>query len=243
MKRQQLFQCRYFFMRGEKEVPGQCTDRRRSKRPGTSCERIQPGSCKASPSSIIITNSEELTMNRKMKFKRIIAGLACVGALALSANAQALVITLDANGVGDAGVFGSTLGQPGTATNPITFTFSPADGLFLNTVTFDLGTNQLFNMTSTVNGISFFGAPIFSNVNDSQVVPPSATHLNVPLPNLGLAEDYHIHPQGLNAGGGSYSIAMWGTPAAVPVPAAIYLFGSGVIGLVGLARRKMKAMA
>jgi hypothetical protein len=183
-------------------------------------------------------------MNTKMKFKRIIAGLACAGALALSANAQALVITLDANGVGDAGVFGSTLGDPGTATNPITFTFSPASGLFLNTVTFDLGTNQLFNMTSTVSSqISFFGAPIFENNGDSQVVPPSATHLNVPLPNLGLIADYHIHPQGLNAGGGSYSIAMWGTPAAVPVPAAIYLFGSGLIGLVGLARRKMKATA
>ena len=31
------------------------------------------------------------------------------------------------------------------------------------------------------------------------------------------------------------------TPAAVPVPAAVWLFGSGLLGLVGIARRKKKA--
>jgi hypothetical protein len=29
----------------------------------------------------------------------------------------------------------------------------------------------------------------------------------------------------------------------VPIPAAVYLFGSGLIGLVGLARRKMSQTA
>lgn len=33
------------------------------------------------------------------------------------------------------------------------------------------------------------------------------------------------------------------TAAVVPVPAAVYLFGSGLIGLAGLARRKIRAMA
>jgi hypothetical protein len=33
------------------------------------------------------------------------------------------------------------------------------------------------------------------------------------------------------------------TQAPVPLPAAVWLFGSGVIGLIGLARRKMKAAA
>ncbi|MBK8278008.1 MAG: hypothetical protein IPK92_19900 [Nitrospira sp.] len=33
------------------------------------------------------------------------------------------------------------------------------------------------------------------------------------------------------------------TAAPVPVPAAVYLFGSGLVGLAGLARRKMKASA
>jgi hypothetical protein len=175
-------------------------------------------------------------MKANMKFKRVLASLACAGVLALSANAQAVTL--------DAGIFGSTLGDPGTATKPVIFNVNPTSGLFLDTINFDLGINQFFNMTSTVSSqISFFGAPIFKNVGDTEVVAASATHLNVPLPDLGLIADYHIHPQGLNTGGGSYQVAMWGTPAAVPVPAAIYLFGSGLIGLVGLARRKMKATA
>jgi hypothetical protein len=35
----------------------------------------------------------------------------------------------------------------------------------------------------------------------------------------------------------------FGTPAPVPIPAAVYLFGSGLIGLVGLARHKMSQSA
>lgn len=35
----------------------------------------------------------------------------------------------------------------------------------------------------------------------------------------------------------------FGTPSPVPIPAAVYLFGSGLIGLVGLARRKMSQRA
>ena len=36
----------------------------------------------------------------------------------------------------------------------------------------------------------------------------------------------------------SYSIVINGTVSAVPVPAAVWLFGSGLIGLIGIARRK-----
>lgn len=173
-------------------------------------------------------------MNRKMKFKRILAGLACVGALALSANAQAVTL--------DAGIFAPGAGD---AANPIVFSNIVAGpSVFLDTINFDLGSFTHFNMTSTVNNIAAFGAPIFENNGDTEVVATSNTHLNVPLPDLGLPRDYHLHPAGLNTGGGIYSLTMWGsTPAAVPVPAAIYLFGSGLIGLVGLARRKMKAIA
>jgi len=37
----------------------------------------------------------------------------------------------------------------------------------------------------------------------------------------------------------SYSLA--GNVSAVPVPAAIWLFGTGLIGLAGIARRKTQA--
>ncbi len=87
-------------------------------------------------------------MNTNMKFKRVLAGLAFAGALALSANAQAVTI--------DAGIFGSTLGDLGTATNPKVVNVNPSAGLFLDTINFDLGTNTHFNMTSTVSNIQLF---------------------------------------------------------------------------------------
>ena len=177
-------------------------------------------------------------MKAKMKFKRIVACLVAAGALALSANAQAVTI--------DAGIFGSTPGALGTATNPIVLNVSvpSSPSLFLDTINLDLGTNLYFNMTSRLTNLNsqFFGVPIYENNGDTQFVPPSANFLSVYLPNLGLDRDYHLHPQGLAAANASYQLTMWGTatPAAVPIPAAVYLFGSGLIGLVGLARRKMK---
>jgi len=174
-------------------------------------------------------------MKSTKTFKTVVVGLAAAGVLALSANAQAVTL--------DAGVFGPNLGDLGTATNPVVLNINPATGLFLDTINFDLGAWTHFNMTSTVNGITFFGASIFENNNDDEVVLASVNHFSVFLPDLGLPRDYHIHPQGLDGGAGSYSVSLWGTAAPVPLPAAAWLFGSGVIALVGLARRKMRAMA
>lgn len=41
-----------------------------------------------------------------------------------------------------------------------------------------------------------------------------------------------------NFGGVSYKLELRGVVSAVPVPAAVWLFGSGLVGLVGVARRK-----
>lgn len=49
-----------------------------------------------------------------------------------------------------------------------------------------------------------------------------------------------IVPQGdpSNFGGVSYTLRLTGTISAVPIPAAVWLLGSGLIGLVGVARRR-----
>jgi hypothetical protein len=171
-------------------------------------------------------------MKAKVTFKKVLAGLVAAGALALSANAQAVTL--------DTGIFGPTLG---TAANPVVLNVTPGNSIFLDTINFDLGPFTHFNMTSTTTNILSFGAPIFENVNDNEVVAASANHFSVFLADLGLPRDYHLHPQGLNQGGGSYQVSLWGSMAPVPVPAALWLFGSGLVGLVGLARRKMKAAA
>ncbi|MDN5941662.1 MAG: VPLPA-CTERM sorting domain-containing protein [Nitrospira sp.] len=182
-------------------------------------------------------------MKTNMKFKKAVVGLVAAGALALSANAQAVTI--------DAGVFAPGAGD---AANKITITVpdpgqSGGAGLFTDTINFDLGSFTHFNMTSTVNGIDFFGSTIFENVDDGEIpvgngysgAAPSFT--NVLLADLGIFRDYHLHPGGVDGGGGSYQLQMWGSTAPVPLPAAAWLFGSGVIGLIGFARRKMNAKA
>ena len=174
-------------------------------------------------------------MKAKMKFNTVVACLVAAGALAMSANAQAITI--------DAGILGN-------ATSPFTQTVNTTVGsgfTFLDTINFDLGTNQYFNMTLTpITNIlaNSLGAPIFENNGDTQVVAASPTFSSVFLPDLGLDRDYHIHPSGVWLTPGAtatYQVAMWGAPAPVPVPAAVWLFGSGLVGLVSLARRKMKA--
>lgn len=174
-------------------------------------------------------------MTTHKKFKAVLAWFACAGALALAATAQAVTL--------DAGVF--AVGN-GDAANPIVINVPDpgnpgGSGLFLDTINFDLGGFTHFNMTSTVAGVTFFGVPIFENNGDTEVIAASDSHLGVLLADLGLSRDYHLHPQGIAAVGGGYTLTLWGSAAPVPVPAAVYLFGSGLIGLVGLARRKMSA--
>jgi len=177
-------------------------------------------------------------MKTNMRLKKVVACLVAAGALALSANAQAITI--------DAGVF--AVGN-GDAANPIVVNVSDpgasgGSGFFLDTINFDLGAFTHFNMTSNAAGLTqYFGASIFENINDAEVVGASDTHFSVFLTNLNQDRDYHLHPSGIAPAGVGYSLTMWGSTAPVPVPAAAWLFGTGLAAMVGLARRKMSPMA
>lgn len=191
-------------------------------------------------------------MTRTNRLKTAIAGFVAAGALALGATAQAATY--------DAGIFTNSLGSE---SNPIVIT-GPVTGGFLDTINFDLGSFTHFNMTSTTTNLvtgtpgvvpGAFGSTIFRNNGDVEIdigngYNGNATSFtNVLLPDLSLPRDYHLHPGGFAlSGGGSYTLTLWGSngpggggPPAVPLPAAAWLFGSGVVGLAGLARRKMAA--
>ena len=185
-------------------------------------------------------------MIRTHRLKIAVAGLLAVSALALGTTAQAVTL--------DAGVF--TAGN-GDAANPIVVNIPDpgqpgGSGIFLDTINFDLGSFTHFNMTSVANGIAAFGSTIFENVNDGEIplgngyAGAAPTFTDLPLANLGLAFDYHLHPAGLADAGAGYTLTLWGSNAGgpgVPLPAAAWLFGSGVIGLASFARRKMGASA
>lgn len=187
-------------------------------------------------------------MDRTYNLKLAMAGLLVAGVLAIGATAQA--VTLDA-GVLTANPVVINVPDPGSA---------GGSGLFLDTINFDLGSFTHFNMTSVANGITAFGSTIFQNDTDGEISQarfPGDTNFPVPgypgdgaasftslaLPDLGLTRDYHLHPQGLAPAGVGYTLTLWGSNGSggpvVPIPAAAWLFGSGLIGLAGLARRKM----
>ena len=170
---------------------------------------------------------------RRPLLQRKITGLALGLTAAMMYCNSASAVSL-ANGE-DMGVIGTT---------PITFemTVAQSGGLFLFTNDFDVeDPNLLFNLTfSNIENIQFLSTPIFENVTDSEYVASADSYTDVLLPDLGIPRDYHLHPQGLvGSGGGSFSMTVWADPvAAVPVPGAVWLFASGLLGLIGVTRKQ-----
>jgi len=125
-----------------------------------------------------------------------------------------LTSAMGTNGTGDIGatvVFGTV----GTVTSS-PFTFNPATPV-TNLLTIgdwqvDLGTMTIVDQTASILTLSGTGA-ISGNGLD---LTPTQWSWSA------------------NSTGGTYSM----TINAVPVPAAVWLFGSGLIGLIGVARRK-----
>ena len=73
------------------------------------------------------------------------------------------------------------------------------------------------------NSISLFSTDVISDIFPTGSGAPG--HPSMSGPTVGF----------------TYSVDLLLTPTTVPVPAAVWLFGSGLIGLMGLARRKANA--
>jgi hypothetical protein len=111
----------------------------------------------------------------------------------------------------------------GTATNQYSYSLSPGDfaahTFFDWSVNADIPVLAVLNVTS---GNPFTGpATVASTICDGDGVPGCAM-VTAPFPGQTPAFSGTIVP----------------VPSAVPVPAAVWLFGSGLLGLVGVARRK-----
>ncbi len=97
------------------------------------------------------------------------------------------------------------------------------------------GTNTIFSIGGTFfNGSSLAHVECFTDsAHTTPAVSCSATAFYV-------AEYAAVVPQAdpSNFGGVLYEVSLTGQISAVPVPAAAWLFGSGMLGLVGVARRR-----
>ncbi|HXZ46145.1 MAG TPA: VPLPA-CTERM sorting domain-containing protein, partial [Pseudolabrys sp.] len=88
--------------------------------------------------------------------------------------------------------------------------------------------SQALPVGSTISGFSFTTpfAPVTGSANNYFLWSNSYTGGPSSIGNGGIVEWGHIVAPDLSA------------PAAVPVPTAAWLFGSGLLGLVGVARHK-----
>lgn len=84
-------------------------------------------------------------------------------------------------------------------------------------------------LTGAINGVFFDGGPIFN--------PGITTSVSLSFDPAFPEFVGFINGQGdIDTAAGTYSLVI--TPSAVPIPAAVWLFGSGLLGLIGVARRK-----
>lgn len=145
---------------------------------------------------------------------------------------------------------------------PYLFSFNPAGPLNAIHVNADpLAANQSYTISAgiinvvpggpIVDGGNYYARDFFLNL----LKPSSSVFANdalpATLPGSSPFSPYNnlMNPDGqfrlvfANSQGDHTLIGNLTSLAAVPLPAAAWLFGSGVIGLIGLARRRMKARA
>lgn len=164
------------------------------------------------------------------KISKIAGALAFLAATALSSAASASVynVAFDTNGL-----YTNSVNTP---VGPVSDTYNFAVGVSGGD-TLGSASNHIL---TTVQNISGFNFSIYDAFNTNLFTGGSNETALLTLD----AGTYHAVVSGLASGssGGKYSVSIYtDAPAAVPVPAALWLLGSGLIGLVGVARRKEQA--
>jgi hypothetical protein len=112
-----------------------------------------------------------------------------------------------------------------------------------NGFTSDFGTNVVgagFLDVTFLNFASFVAGPTFNffSLDFIAIPPPSTSVLNIGIGAGGDWQDVNFNAvTGVIYEGATINVG------AVPVPPAVWLFGSGLIGLVGIARRRSPQLA
>jgi hypothetical protein len=172
-----------------------------------------------------------------MKINKIAGALVFLAATTLSSTASAAAVTYSVTDILD------PVDQVFFFDNPTT----PA-GFFNDTYNFTLSTlsntsaavtnHKLTFGTKKIQDIVGIKMDIF-NSDYSILLSSSGDNVSVDGTNV-AAGSYHAVITGFGSGtkGGAYQMSIYAEPTAVPVPAAAWLLGSGLIGLVAVARRK-----
>ncbi len=98
------------------------------------------------------------------------------------------------------------------------------------------GVGELDSFTVTINTSSSSYATVFTESTIAGSLNLNAAAIN--LNDFGIANGAEVLSIDVELARGNSGFALAGSLAPVPVPAAVWLFGSGLLGLVGVARRK-----
>jgi hypothetical protein len=154
----------------------------------------------------------------------------------------------------------STLGTVNTTTGAFS-AIGLTGQLSLSGLAYDTGTSTMWGMTEisfeatlvTVNlttGAATLGQPLFDNTNAYILDNVGSIEFLNGVLYAGISLNGSVNPGGLysinTANGAATPIGNTGMGSitgltAVPVPAAAWLFGSGLLGLIGISRRKKAA--
>jgi len=146
------------------------------------------------------------------------------------------------------GVGGGPIGPPATPPQSWTWNFDAGTVDIANTATFYGSVWTAHDVTFSDTGSSYGPADGYGSVN---MLFDWSTNTNLPI-----TSDWDVTATGNSPGSTAVVSVNWvditpespafpgfspnftGTLSKVPVPAAAWLFGTGLIGLVGMARRK-----
>lgn len=168
----------------------------------------------------------------QMKYQKTLAAMALIAGFLANSGVQASTYSL------------------GLLTSSPTYQFVPVSaGAFTDTFNFSIGTVSDLAASATNHSLSLASLSMWdiSGLSMSIFGPsglisgPTGSGISVTNPSLPAGSSYYAQVSGTATGlsGGAYSVAMVASP--VPVPAAVWLLGSGLIGLVVVSRRKKQA--
>ena len=158
---------------------------------------------------------------------------ACLGLASLGLSASVHAVHVDANGSSTdtytvtSFPYNNAAQVTGNFADFYDFTISDNNTVASNAINLDLVLNDM-----TIYNIDGFAAELWGNNSGTWDFIDSGLDLDGTLAN----NDYRLIISGDANGnsGGLYTVAI----SAVPIPAAVWLFGSGLVGLAAVARRK-----
>ena len=161
-------------------------------------------------------------------------------------------LALDMSGSTSSASFGQTLSAD--VDNFITGTFNPFEFLGLGTLTVGDGVSEVTSCTNTSPAV--FGNTVCSNApvgSTTTFLPINVSagdlsnvtfqnSLDVAAPFVGNVNTLQSYVLSVNPALGTDAVVVHPTaPSAVPVPAAAWLFGSALVGLAGIGRKRKVA--